>query len=65
MRIQAECESVLRDKTNVDRSLRQLRGRLEVLERTRKDAIERNETAQRFNLTVTQEYAANLKVRLA
>lgn len=63
MRIQAESDTVMADRNRVERSLRTLRGRLEVLERTRKDATERNENAQRSNLAISHEYAANLKVR--
>ncbi|CAB3253752.1 unnamed protein product [Arctia plantaginis] len=58
---QAECETVLMERARVERSLRELRGRLEVLERTRRDAFERNENAQKTNLAMTHEYAANLK----
>ncbi|XP_035433308.2 coiled-coil domain-containing protein 40 [Spodoptera frugiperda] len=61
MRIQAESDTVMADRNRVERSLRTLRGRLEVLERTRKDATERNENAQRSNLAISHEYAANLK----
>ncbi|KAH9640112.1 hypothetical protein HF086_016043 [Spodoptera exigua] len=61
MRIQAESETVLADRNRVERSLRSLRGRLEVLERTRKDATERNQHAQRSNLAISHEYAASLK----
>lgn len=48
----------------MDRSLRELRGRLEVLERTRREAFERNENAQKTNVAMTHEYAANLKVSI-
>ncbi|XP_030024984.1 coiled-coil domain-containing protein 40 isoform X2 [Manduca sexta] len=61
MRIQAECEHVLQERAGVERALRELRGRLEVLERTRKDAAEKNDVAQRSTLAVTHEYTANLK----
>ncbi|CAH1645684.1 unnamed protein product [Spodoptera littoralis] len=61
MRIQAESDTVVADRNRVERSLRTLRGRLEVLERTRKDATERNEHAQRSNVAISHEYAANLK----
>ncbi|XP_034830510.1 coiled-coil domain-containing protein 40 [Maniola hyperantus] len=61
MRIQAETERIDQERARVDRSLRDLRGRLEVLERTRKEAAERNQFAQRANLAVTHEYTANLK----
>ncbi|CAG9786322.1 unnamed protein product [Diatraea saccharalis] len=61
MRIQTECENVLMERNRVERSLRTLRGRLEVLERTRKDALERNETAQKSTQAITHEYVANLK----
>ncbi|CAH0701377.1 unnamed protein product [Spodoptera exigua] len=64
MRIQAESETVLADRNRVERSLRSLRGRLEVLERTRKDATERNQHAQRSNLAISHEYAASLKSSL-
>lgn len=63
MRIQAETERIGQERARVDRSLRDLRGRLEVLERTRKDAAQRNQVAQRANLAVTHEYTANLKVK--
>lgn len=63
MRIQAESERVQSECAKVDRSLRDLRGRLEVLERTRKEAVDRNTNAQKANLAITHEYAANLKVR--
>ncbi|XP_037872586.1 CAP-Gly domain-containing linker protein 1 [Bombyx mori] len=61
MRIQAERDTVQQERGKVERSLRELRGRLEVLERTRKEANERNDTAQKSNLSVTHEYSANLK----
>ncbi|XP_045497397.1 coiled-coil domain-containing protein 40 [Colias croceus] len=61
MRIQAECERVDEEKSRVERTLRELRGRLEVLERTRKDSTERNECAHKTNLAITHEYAASLK----
>ncbi|XP_052759423.1 myosin-3 [Galleria mellonella] len=61
MRIQAECENVLQERGRVERSLRTLRGQLEVLERARKDAGDRNRGAQRGNQAITLEYAANLK----
>ncbi|CAH0398019.1 unnamed protein product [Chilo suppressalis] len=61
MRIQTECENVLMERNRVERSLRSLRGRLEVLERTRKDAVERNQTAQKATQAITHEYVANLK----
>ncbi|CAH0579188.1 unnamed protein product [Chrysodeixis includens] len=61
MRIQAESESILQERTRVDRSLRTLRGKLEGLERTRKDADERNQVAQRTNMAISHEYSANLK----
>ncbi|KAL0892816.1 hypothetical protein ABMA27_014509 [Loxostege sticticalis] len=61
MRIQAECENVLTERGRVERCLRSLRGRLEVLERTRKDAAERNVSAQRATQAITHEYVANLK----
>ncbi|XP_075973256.1 lethal (2) 41Ab [Anticarsia gemmatalis] len=61
MRIQAECENVVQERGRVDRSLRELRGRLEVLERTRKDTLERNEMALRANVATSHEYTANLK----
>ncbi|CAK1595867.1 unnamed protein product [Parnassius mnemosyne] len=61
MRIQAECERIAQERTNVDRSLRSLRGRLEVIQRTRKDAVERNAGAQRTNAAITHEYTASLK----
>nr|CBH09299.1 putative cohesin subunit [Heliconius melpomene] len=61
MRIQAEAERVQSERGKVDRSLRDLRGRLEVLERTRKDAVDKNTSAQKANLAITHEYAANLK----
>ncbi|XP_039754155.1 coiled-coil domain-containing protein 40 [Pararge aegeria] len=61
MRIQTETERVGQERARVDRNLRDLRGRLEVLERTRKEASERNQVAQRANLAVTHEYTANLK----
>lgn len=63
MRIQAESESVLQERKRVDRSLRMLRGKLEVLERTRKDADERNQVAHRTNVVMSHEYAASLKVK--
>lgn len=62
MRIQAECENIENEKTKVNRSLRDLRGRLEVLQRTRKDTTERNDSSERENTSVTFEYSANLKV---
>ncbi|XP_026725208.1 coiled-coil domain-containing protein 40 [Trichoplusia ni] len=61
MRIQAESESVLQERKRVDRSLRMLRGKLEVLERTRKDADERNQIAHRTNAVMSHEYSASLK----
>ncbi|KAJ0177053.1 hypothetical protein K1T71_007062 [Dendrolimus kikuchii] len=61
MRIQVECENVSLERAHVDRNLRELRGRLEVLQRTRKDSMEKNDSAQRCNLAITHEYAANLK----
>ncbi|XP_013169583.1 PREDICTED: coiled-coil domain-containing protein 40-like [Papilio xuthus] len=61
MRIQAECERIAGERAAVERSLRMLRGRLEVAERTRKDATERNEDAQRAHAALTHEYTANLK----
>lgn len=63
MRIQAEAESIASEKGRVDRSLRDLQGRLELLERTRKDATERNQNCLRVTQSVTHEYTANLKVR--
>uniref|UniRef100_A0A2A4JTB2 Coiled-coil domain-containing protein 39 n=1 Tax=Heliothis virescens TaxID=7102 RepID=A0A2A4JTB2_HELVI len=63
MRIQAESEAVALERSRVERSLRTLRGRLQVLEHTRKDATERNQGAQRANLAISHEYAANLKER--
>lgn len=63
MRIQAESESVLQERKRVDRSLRMLRGKLEVLERTRKDADERNQVAHRTNAAMSHEYSASLKVQ--
>lgn len=64
MRIQTESEAVESDKNRVDRSLRSLSGRLQVLENTRKDAMDRNRDSQKTNLAVTHEYSANLKVRM-
>ncbi|XP_038212034.1 coiled-coil domain-containing protein 40 [Zerene cesonia] len=61
MRIQAECERVDGERARVERTLRELRGRLEVLERTRKDSTERNQYAHKTNVAITHEYAANLK----
>ncbi|XP_072932201.1 coiled-coil domain-containing protein 40 [Epargyreus clarus] len=61
MRIEAECEHVSQEQGRVERSLRALRGRLELLQRSRKDATERNESSQRMNNAMTHEYAANLK----
>ncbi|XP_046960067.1 coiled-coil domain-containing protein 40 [Vanessa cardui] len=61
MRIQAESDRVLSERGRVERTLRDLRGRLEVLERTRKDAADRNNMAQKTNLAITHEYAASLK----
>ncbi|XP_063897908.1 coiled-coil domain-containing protein 40-like [Helicoverpa armigera] len=61
MRIQADSEAVALERSHVERSLRTLRGRLQVLEHTRKDATERNQGAQRTNLSISHEYAANLK----
>ncbi|CAK1547011.1 unnamed protein product [Leptosia nina] len=61
MRIQAECGHVDEERAKVERSLRELRGRLEVLERTRKDSTERNQNALKTNNAITHEYAANLK----
>ncbi|XP_050346448.1 coiled-coil domain-containing protein 40 [Nymphalis io] len=61
MRIQAESERVLSERGRVERTLRDLRGQLEVLERTRKDAADRNNIAQKTNLAITHEYAASLK----
>ncbi|XP_045525962.1 coiled-coil domain-containing protein 40 isoform X2 [Pieris brassicae] len=61
MRIQAECLHVDEEKARVERSLRELRGRLELLERTRKDSTERNQNAIKANVAVTHEYVANLK----
>ncbi|XP_026490802.2 coiled-coil domain-containing protein 40 [Vanessa tameamea] len=61
MRIQAESDRVLSERGRVERTLRDLRGRLEVLERTRKDAADRNNIAQKTNLAITHEYAASLK----
>lgn len=62
MRYQAHCENIAQERQKVERSLRDLRGRLEVLERSRKEANERNQGAQRANLAITHEYSANLKV---
>ena len=62
MRIQAEAERVQSERGKVDRGLRDLRGRLEVLERTRKEAVDKNANAQKANIAITHEYAANLKV---
>lgn len=62
MRIQADAENIERERARVDRTLRDLQGKLEVLERNRKDATERNQNAQRTNQAVTFEYTANLKV---
>ncbi|KAJ8727957.1 hypothetical protein PYW08_016342 [Mythimna loreyi] len=61
MRIQAELEAVETDKNRVDRSLRTLSGRLQVLERTRKEALDRNHDTEKSNLATTHEYSANLK----
>ncbi|XP_050670770.1 girdin isoform X2 [Leptidea sinapis] len=61
LRVQAECEHVDEERASVDRSLRELRGRLEVLERTRKESNERNDHLQKANLAISHEYAANLK----
>ncbi|XP_059059138.1 GRIP and coiled-coil domain-containing protein 2 [Achroia grisella] len=61
MRIQAECDKVVQERGWVERSLRELRGRLEVVERARKNAGDRNRGAQRGNQALTLEYAANLK----
>lgn len=62
MRIEAEGERVLLEQARTERNLRELRGRLELLERTRKEATEKNQSAQRANLAITHEYSANLKV---
>ncbi|KAM3964343.1 LOW QUALITY PROTEIN: lethal (2) 41Ab [Aphomia sociella] len=61
MRIQAECESLSAERGAVERSLRGLRGRLQLLQRGRTDAGERNSDAQRCNQALTHEYNANLK----
>ncbi|CAG9584554.1 unnamed protein product [Danaus chrysippus] len=61
MRIEAEGERVLLEQAKTERNLRELRGRLELLERTRKEATEKNQSAQRANLAITHEYSANLK----
>ncbi|XP_049869370.1 coiled-coil domain-containing protein 40-like [Pectinophora gossypiella] len=61
MHIQANLETVHQERIKVDRQLRDLRGQLEVLERTRKEANERNQCTQRVNLALTHEYTANLK----
>lgn len=62
MRIQADCEAVNADKARVERSLRELRGQLELLQRTRKDATDRNQSQHHATAALTQEYSANLKV---
>ncbi|XP_053607595.1 coiled-coil domain-containing protein 40 [Plodia interpunctella] len=61
MRIQVDCDNVAQEQVRVERVLRDLRGQLEVLQRTRKDAAERNVNAQRANVAITHEYTANLK----
>ncbi|CAG9093500.1 unnamed protein product [Plutella xylostella] len=61
LRIQAECDSVTEERNKVDQSLRSLRGKLEVLEHNRKDAIDQNNQKERSILTIAQEYNANLK----
>lgn len=63
MRIQADCDAVNADKARVDRALRDLRGQLELLQRTRKDASDRNQSQNHATVALTQEYSANLKVR--
>jgi hypothetical protein len=62
MRIQAGCEHVAQERARVERSLRELRGRLEVLERARKFAADRNDSAHRAMQALTHQYLAGLKV---
>ncbi|KOB65648.1 putative cohesin subunit [Operophtera brumata] len=52
-------------RSRVERTLRELAGKLEVLERTKKDSLERNDNAQRTNIATTYGYSANLKGILA
>ncbi|GBP75197.1 Coiled-coil domain-containing protein 40 [Eumeta japonica] len=61
MQVTAECEAVANERAAVDRSLRDLRGRLEVLARNRKEVADRNQQAEKSNMAVTHEYVANLK----
>ncbi|XP_041978695.1 myosin-16-like [Aricia agestis] len=61
MRTQAEKEHIIEEKQRVDRTLRSLRGRLEVLERERKSAAESHQSAQLDQQAVAYNYSANLK----
>ncbi|XP_073944706.1 coiled-coil domain-containing protein 40-like [Choristoneura fumiferana] len=61
MRIQADIESVTAERAGVERVLRELRGRLEVMERARRDAGERGEALRRDHQALTHDYAAKLK----
>ncbi|XP_063618256.1 coiled-coil domain-containing protein 40 [Cydia splendana] len=61
MRIQANVESVAAERASVDRSLRELRGRLVVLERERKEAGERGEALKLEHDSLAIEYKAKLK----
>ncbi|XP_063380466.1 coiled-coil domain-containing protein 40 [Cydia fagiglandana] len=61
MRIQADIESVAAERASVDRSLRELRGRLGVLERERKEAGERGEALKMEYDSLAIAYKAKLK----
>lgn len=60
----AQLDNIKQERITVDRTLRDLRSRLQVLERNRKEANDRNQNAHRYNLAITHEYTANLKVSL-
>lgn len=59
-----QLEGIRQERTKVERALRDLRARLQLLEKNRKEANDRNMNAHRYNLAITHEYTANLKVRI-
>lgn len=60
----AQLEGIRQERAQVERTLRDLRARLQLLEKNRKEANERNLNAHRYNLAITHEYTANLKVKI-
>lgn len=60
----AQLEGIRQERTKVERALRDLRARLQLLEKNRKEANDRNLNAHRYNLAITHEYTANLKVTI-